>query len=75
VVDKIADPLVHMVRNALDHGIETPAARAAAGKSPTGRVELRAFHQAGSIVIQMEGDGKVTLILDVPGLVELGQGP
>jgi two-component system chemotaxis sensor kinase CheA len=58
VVDKIADPLVHMVRNAIDHGIEPSAARIRAGKSPAGRVELRAYHQAGHIVIEMADDGK-----------------
>jgi two-component system chemotaxis sensor kinase CheA len=58
VVDRIADPLVHMIRNAVDHGIESPEERAKAGKNPTGRVGLRAFHQAGSIVIEVEDDGK-----------------
>ena len=58
MVDKIADPLVHMVRNAIDHGIEPREAPDQAGKNPTGRVELRAFHQAGNIVIEMEDDGK-----------------
>ncbi len=58
VVDKIADPLVHMVRNAIDHGVESPEDRTQAGKNPTGRVELRAFHQAGNIVIELEDDGK-----------------
>jgi two-component system chemotaxis sensor kinase CheA len=58
VVDKIADPLIHMVRNSLDHGIEPSDVRVKAGKSPTGRVELRAFHQAGNIVIEIEDDGK-----------------
>jgi len=58
VVDKIADPLIHMVRNSVDHGIEASADRAAAGKPSTGRVELRAFHQAGNIVIEIEDDGK-----------------
>lgn len=58
VVDKIADPLVHMVRNAIDHGIEPAETRAKAGKNAGGRVELRAFHQAGNIVIEMEDDGK-----------------
>ena len=58
VVDKITDPLVHMVRNSVDHGLETPEERAAAGKSPTGHVELRAFHEAGNIVIEIEDDGK-----------------
>jgi two-component system chemotaxis sensor kinase CheA len=58
VVDKIADPLVHMVRNALDHGVERPEDRVKAGKNPTGHVELRAFHQAGNIVIELQDDGK-----------------
>lgn len=58
VVDKIADPLVHMVRNAIDHGVECAEERVKAGKNPTGHVELRAFHQAGSIVIELEDDGK-----------------
>jgi len=58
VVDKIADPLIHMVRNSLDHGIEPSADRVKAGKNATGHVELRAFHQAGNIVIEIEDDGK-----------------
>ncbi len=58
VVDKIADPLIHMVRNSLDHGIEAGEERVKAGKSATGRVELRAFHQAGNIVIEIQDDGK-----------------
>jgi two-component system, chemotaxis family, sensor kinase CheA len=58
VVDKIADPLIHMVRNSVDHGIESSEDRVKAGKSATGRVELRAFHQAGNIVIEIEDDGK-----------------
>jgi two-component system chemotaxis sensor kinase CheA len=58
IVDKIADPLVHMVRNSVDHGIETKAERAKAGKGPEGHIELRAFHQAGNIVIEIQDDGK-----------------
>ncbi len=58
VVDKIADPLVHMVRNALDHGVEKAEDRIKAGKPAVGRVELRAFHQAGNIVIELQDDGK-----------------
>jgi two-component system chemotaxis sensor kinase CheA len=58
VVDKIADPLVHMVRNALDHGVEKAEDRVKAGKPPVGHVELRAFHQAGNIVIELQDDGK-----------------
>jgi two-component system chemotaxis sensor kinase CheA len=79
VVDKIADPLVHMVRNAIDHGIELSEDRAKAGKNPTGRVELRAFHQAGNIVIELEDDGKgldrdkIVKKAVEQGLVEPGQ--
>ncbi|HEW79839.1 MAG TPA: chemotaxis protein CheA, partial [Phycisphaerales bacterium] len=58
VVDKIADPLIHMVRNSVDHGIESTEERIKAGKNPTGRVELRAYHQAGNIVIEIGDDGK-----------------
>ena len=58
IVDKIADPLIHMVRNSVDHGIESPEQRKEKGKDPTGNVELRAFHQAGNIVIEIEDDGK-----------------
>jgi two-component system chemotaxis sensor kinase CheA len=58
IVDKIADPLVHMVRNSVDHGIEAPDDRRKLGKDPTGKIELRAFHQAGNIVIEIEDDGK-----------------
>jgi two-component system chemotaxis sensor kinase CheA len=58
VVEAISDPLVHMVRNAADHGIEAPADREKAGKSRVGRIHLRAFHQAGNIVIEITDDGK-----------------
>lgn len=57
VLEKIGDPLVHLVRNSLDHGIESPSARVEAGKSETGIIELRAFHQGGNIVIQIKDDG------------------
>jgi two-component system chemotaxis sensor kinase CheA len=57
VVEYVRDPLTHMVRNALDHGIEPPAVRLASGKDPVGRLVLRAFHEAGSMVIQVVDDG------------------
>jgi two-component system chemotaxis sensor kinase CheA len=57
VVEKIGDPLMHLVRNAMDHGIEPAAARAAKGKPVKGRVELNAFHDSGSIVIEVADDG------------------
>ncbi|UTH72664.1 chemotaxis protein CheW [Chromobacterium sp. IIBBL 290-4] len=56
-IEKLSDPLTHLVRNSLDHGIESPEARRAKGKSPTGRLTLRAFHQGGSIVIEVSDDG------------------
>ncbi len=58
VIEKIGDPLVHLVRNSLDHGIEMPDARVAAGKPETGTVELNAYHKGGSIVIEIRDDGK-----------------
>jgi two-component system chemotaxis sensor kinase CheA len=57
VVEYVRDPLTHMVRNALDHGIEPPDVRIAAGKDPVGHLVLRAFHDAGSMVIQVVDDG------------------
>ena len=58
VVDLIGDPLMHMVRNAADHGIEMPDVRTAAGKPAHGTITLRAFHQSGNIYIEIEDDGK-----------------
>ena len=58
VVDQISDPLVHMVRNAADHGIETPEERIAAGKPAEGVVTLRAYQQGGNIYIELVDDGK-----------------
>ncbi|VEB44541.1 Chemotaxis protein CheA [Chromobacterium violaceum] len=56
-IEKLSDPLTHLVRNSLDHGIESPDERVAKGKSPAGRLTLRAFHQGGSIVIEVSDDG------------------
>lgn len=58
VLEKIADPLVHIVRNAVDHGLESPADREEKGKSPEGVVELMAFHEGSNLVIQVTDDGK-----------------
>jgi len=58
IVEELADPLMHMVRNAIDHGIEMPEERVRAGKSATARVRLKAGHQAGHIVIQVSDDGR-----------------
>ncbi len=57
VVEKISDPLTHLVRNSLDHGLETREKRIAAGKSPIGRLQLHAYHESGSIVIEVADDG------------------
>lgn len=57
LIEKISDPLTHLVRNSLDHGIELPDERIAKGKDPQGTVTLRASHQGGNIVIEVEDDG------------------
>jgi two-component system chemotaxis sensor kinase CheA len=58
VIQQISDPLVHMVRNAIDHGIEEPALRRQLGKPETGHIYLNAFHQGDSIVITVADDGR-----------------
>ncbi|MFM1891019.1 MAG: hypothetical protein RLZ44_96, partial [Pseudomonadota bacterium] len=58
VIEKIGDPLVHLVRNSLDHGIEMPEQRRAAGKPETGTVQLNAFHRGGNIVLEIRDDGR-----------------
>jgi two-component system chemotaxis sensor kinase CheA len=57
IIEMIGDPLTHLIRNALDHGIESPEARAAQGKPRAGCITLRARHEAGRIVIQVSDDG------------------
>ena len=57
LIERIADPLTHLIRNSLDHGIESPERRLAAGKSPLGTITLKAYHQGGSIVIEVGDDG------------------
>jgi len=57
VMENIGDPLVHLVRNALDHGVETPDIRLAAGKDETGVLSLNAYHQGGNIIIEIKDDG------------------
>ncbi|MFP5221291.1 MAG: Hpt domain-containing protein [Acidobacteriota bacterium] len=58
VVEVIGDPLVHLIRNSVDHGLETEEARIAAGKSPIGKVYLRAYHRGNSVAIEVEDEGK-----------------
>jgi chemosensory pili system protein ChpA (sensor histidine kinase/response regulator) len=57
MLDAMSDPLLHILRNAVDHGIETPAARAAAGKPRRGRIAVRAAHEGTDVVIEIEDDG------------------
>jgi two-component system chemotaxis sensor kinase CheA len=58
VVDSLGDPLVHLIRNALDHGLETPSERVAAGKPETGKLEIAARHAGGNVVISVSDDGR-----------------
>ncbi len=58
IAEELADPLLHMVRNAVDHGIEPPEMRAATGKSATARIKLAAYHQSGQIVVEISDDGR-----------------
>jgi two-component system chemotaxis sensor kinase CheA len=57
LIEKITDPMTHLVRNSLDHGIETPEKRIAAGKNPKGTLTLKASHQGGNVVIEVIDDG------------------
>ncbi len=58
VVDELYEPMVHMIRNSMDHGLEAPQERAAAGKEPGGQINLQAFHRGGNIVVQISDDGR-----------------
>lgn len=58
IIEELNDPLVHLLRNAMDHGLETPDERRAAGKSVTGRVSLEAFHRGGTVHIVITDDGR-----------------
>lgn len=58
IVEELADPFMHMVRNALDHGIEGPEEREMAGKAPVARLLLKGYHQAGQVVIEITDDGR-----------------
>ena len=69
VIQQINDPLVHMVRNAVDHGVEPPHERIEAGKPEIGKVHLGAYHQGGDIVIEISDDGRG---LDAKKLIEKG---
>ncbi len=58
VIEQVADPLKHLIRNSADHGLETPEERLAAGKSETGTIRLRAYQQEGQIIIEVADDGR-----------------
>lgn len=58
IIEGLADPLTHLVRNAADHGIELPKDREQKGKSPTGSINLRAFYESGQVIIEIKDDGK-----------------
>jgi len=58
MIQELSDPLMHMIRNAVDHGVEMPEDRVKAGKPESGTVTLRAYHQGGNIVIEISDDGK-----------------
>ncbi|MEL6688276.1 MAG: chemotaxis protein CheA, partial [Pseudomonadota bacterium] len=76
IIESLADPLTHMLRNAVDHGLETPDKREAAGKPKTGIVTLSAAHRGGKVVIEVSDDGagvnrpKVRSIAEEKGLIE-----
>jgi two-component system chemotaxis sensor kinase CheA len=57
ILEHIHDPLMHMIRNSVDHGLETPEVRRAMGKDPSGKIVLQAFHDSGNIVVQISDDG------------------
>jgi two-component system chemotaxis sensor kinase CheA len=81
MVERIGDPLMHLVRNSLDHGIETGEERLRAGKPATGRLALHAYHEAGSIVIEVSDDGRgldrdrILAKARERGLLEVGNEP
>ena len=61
MVDELYEPMVHMIRNSVDHGIEYPDEREKAGKDRRGIISLHAYHRGGNIVIEIEDDGKIIL--------------
>jgi two-component system chemotaxis sensor kinase CheA len=67
ILDALAEPMMHLLRNAVDHGIEPPLDRAAAGKPPEGTIRIHAFHQGNQVVIEVSDDGQG---IDLPKVVE-----
>src|SRR5262249_32844651 len=70
VLEKLGDPLVHIARNSIDHGIELPAERVAAGKSPRGQIHIHAEHRGNAIVIEVSDDGRG---LDLARILDLAR--
>ncbi len=66
ILDALAEPMMHLLRNAIDHGIEPPLGRAAAGKSPEGTIRLAAYHQGNQVVIEIGDDGAG---INIPGVI------
>jgi two-component system chemotaxis sensor kinase CheA len=58
IIEELNDPLVHLIRNSMDHGVETPEERLAKGKNPVGNVWLSAYHKGGNVYIEIKDDGK-----------------
>lgn len=58
IVEHLADPLIHLIRNSMDHGIETPQEREAAHKDPEGTIKIKSYHKSGNVVIEVQDDGK-----------------
>ncbi len=78
VVDELYEPMVHMIRNSVDHGLETPDERQAAGKDGTGTIHLKAYHKGGKIVVEITDDGRgldrdrIVAKAKTHGLIEAG---
>jgi two-component system chemotaxis sensor kinase CheA len=70
LVEELSEPLLHLIRNAVDHGLEDAQARRAAGKPAAGRIQLRASHQGGDLLLELEDDGRG---LDLGALAERGR--
>jgi len=74
IVEELSDPLMHMIRNAIDHGIESADARAAVGKPPAGTIALNAYHKGNHVMIEVEDDGRgIDTAAITRRAVELGQ--
>ena len=58
IIERLFDPMIHLIRNAVDHGLESPEERLAAGKPPTGRITIGAGHEGDRVAIRIEDDGR-----------------